>query len=157
MPSVNEIAPSFELKNQDGQLVALDEFEDEIVVVYLYPRADTSGCTTEACGFRDDWDGFMERNVTVFGISDDPVGDIKKFHEKYDLPFDLLSDETGEVASQYESYGEKKMFGNTFDGVFRNTFVIGRDGKIKRVFNDVSPEEHAEEILEAVDEIITDS
>lgn len=150
---VDADAPGFELKNQDDQMVSLDDFKDEIVVVYFYPRADTPGCTTEACGFRDAWDGFTEKTVSVLGISDDPVEDVKKFHDKYELPFDLLSDETGEVASLYDSYGEKQMFGNTFDGVFRNTFVIGRDGKIKRVFDDVSPEGHADEILEAIDEL----
>lgn len=155
MPSVDETAPPFELPNQDDETVSLEDFEGEIVVVYFYPRADTSGCTTEACAFRDDWDSFTSRNVKVLGISDDPVEDIKKFRDKYELPFDLLSDETGEVATQYDSYGEKQMFGNTFDGVFRNTFLIGRDGKIKRVFKNVSPEGHADEILEVIDEIST--
>lgn len=153
MLTEDEIAPRFELENQDGELIALDDFAGEIVVVYFYPRADTAGCTTEACGFRDDWDAFMEKDVAVLGISDDPVSDIKKFHEKYELPFDLLSDESGEISAKYDSYGEKQMFGNTFDGVYRNTYVVGGDGKIKRVFTDVSPEGHAEEILEAINEM----
>lgn len=153
MLTEDELAPRFELENQDGELISLDAFAGELVVVYFYPRADTAGCTTEACGFRDDWDAFMEKDVTVLGISDDPVADIKKFHEKYELPFDLLSDESGEISAKYDSYGEKQMFGNTFDGVYRNTFVVGGDGEIKRVFTDVSPEDHAEEILEAINEI----
>ncbi|MCO8253408.1 thioredoxin-dependent thiol peroxidase [Haladaptatus sp. AB618] len=144
-----QTAPSFELPNQDGDQVSLADF-DTTVVVYFYPRADTSGCTTEACGFRDSWEEFEARDVPVLGISDDPVSDLAKFREKYDLPFDLLSDESGDVASAYDSYGEKRMFGNTFDGVFRNTFVVGSDGTVEAVFEDVSPDGHADEILAAL-------
>ncbi|MGM0592145.1 MAG: peroxiredoxin, partial [Halobacteriota archaeon] len=93
-----------------------------------------------------------ERGVPVLGISDDPVEDAADFAEKYDLPFHLLSDESGEVSSAYDSYGEKNMFGRTFDGVFRNTFVVGPDGTIEQVYEGVSPEGHAEEILEDLDE-----
>ncbi|MCO8245263.1 thioredoxin-dependent thiol peroxidase [Haladaptatus sp. AB643] len=144
-----QTAPSFELPNQDGDQVSLADF-DTTVVVYFYPRADTPGCTTEACGFRDSWEEFEARDVPVLGISDDPVSDLAKFREKYDLPFDLLSDESGDVASAYDSYGEKRMFGNTFDGVFRNTFVVGSDGTVEAVFEDVSPDGHADEILAAL-------
>ncbi|MFH5799160.1 thioredoxin-dependent thiol peroxidase [Haladaptatus sp. CMAA 1911] len=143
-------APPFELPNQDGELVSLADF-DSTVVVYFYPRADTPGCTTEACGFRDSWDEFENRNVPVLGISDDPVADLTKFRDEYDLPFDLLSDESGEVASAYDSYGEKNMFGNTFDGVFRNTVVVGPDGTVEAVFEDVSPDGHADELLSALE------
>jgi peroxiredoxin Q/BCP len=146
-----ESAPAFELPNQDGEPVALSDFDDEYAVVYFYPRADTPGCTTEACSFRDRWDDYEDRNVTVLGISDDPVEDLADFKEKYDLPFDLLSDEDGSVASQYDSYGEKNMFGNTFDGVFRNTFVVGPGGDIEAVFEGVDPEEHADEVLAVID------
>jgi peroxiredoxin Q/BCP len=107
---------------------------------------DTPGCTTEACGFRDSWEAFAERDVPVFGISDDTVEDLDDFAEKYDLPFTLLSDPDGEVASKYDSYGEKNMFGKTFDGTFRNTFVV-HDGDIVAVFDGVSPDGHAEEVL----------
>lgn len=144
-----QTAPSFELPNLDGNQVSLADF-DTTVVVYFYPRADTPGCTTEACGFRDSWEEFEARDVPVLGISDDPVSDLAKFREKYDLPFDLLSDESGDIASAYDSYGEKRMFGNTFDGVFRNTFVVGSDGTIEAVFEDVSPDGHADEILAAL-------
>ncbi|WP_266077808.1 thioredoxin-dependent thiol peroxidase [Haladaptatus caseinilyticus] len=138
-------APAFELPNHAGEPVSLDDFDGR-VVVYFYPRADTPGCTTEACGFRDTWDEFAERGVPIIGISDDSVSDLEKFRDKYDLPIELLSDESGEVASAYGSYGEKNMFGKTFDGVFRNTFVV-RNGTIEHVFTDVSPDGHAQEIL----------
>lgn len=148
MLSVGDEAPEFELPDQNGDPVALADHADSPVVLYFYPRADTPGCTTEAAGFRDAWDEFQERGVAVFGISDDPIPDLAAFAEEYDLPFPLLSDEDGEVSSAYETYGEKDMFGNTFDGVFRNTYVVGTDGTITHVYEDVSPEGHAEEILD---------
>ncbi|MBO4248099.1 thioredoxin-dependent thiol peroxidase [Halomicrobium sp. IBSBa] len=144
-------APTFELPDQDGETVALSEYEGQRVVLYFYPRADTPGCTKEACGFRDEWDAFADRNVAVLGVSDDPVDDLAAFAAEYDLPFTLLSDEDGAVAARYDSYGEKNMFGNTFDGVFRNTYVIDPDGVIERVYEGVSPEGHAEEILTDLD------
>ncbi|GGL60806.1 thioredoxin-dependent thiol peroxidase [Halocalculus aciditolerans] len=152
MLDVGDDAPEFTLDNQDGDAVSLSDFDGRHVVVYFYPRADTPGCTTEACGFRDDWDEYEERDVAVLGISDDPVDDLADFAADYDLPFDLLSDEDGAVASQYDSYGEKQMFGNTFDGVFRNTYLVGPDGRIAAVFPDVDPEVHADEVLAALDE-----
>jgi peroxiredoxin Q/BCP len=144
-------APAFDLPNQDGTQVTLEDFEEQYVVVYFYPRADTPGCTTEACSFRDAWDDYAAADVAVVGISDDPVDDLADFADKYDLQFDLLSDEDGSVASQYDSYGEKNMFGNTFDGVFRNTFVVGPDQSIVAVFEGVDPEEHATEVLETIE------
>jgi len=145
-----DLAPDFDLPNQDGETISLEDYRGQRVVVYFYPRADTPGCTTEACGFRDRWDDFEAADVAILGISDDPVEDLVAFKEKYDLPFPLLSDESGVVASLYDSYGEKKMFGNTFDGVFRNTFVIGPDGKVEHVFEGVSPEGHADHVLETI-------
>jgi len=139
-------APEFSLSNQNGEEVSLDDLPGEYAVVYFYPRADTPGCTTEACSFRDDWDTYEEAGVAVVGISDDPVEDLADFREKYDLPFDLLSDEDGEVSAAYGSYGEKNVFGNEVMGVFRNTFVV-RDGEIVEVYEGVDPENHAEEIL----------
>ncbi|MCD2202485.1 thioredoxin-dependent thiol peroxidase [Halobacterium sp. KA-6] len=151
MLSEGEPAPDFELPNQDGEPVALSDYEDQYVVVYFYPRADTPGCTTEACSFRDNWDEYEQRDVPVLGISDDPVEDLEDFAEKYDLPFDLLSDEDGSVSSAYDSYGEKNVFGNEVEGVFRNTYVVGPDGDIVAAFEGVDPEEHADEVLEVID------
>lgn len=150
MLDVGSPAPEFTLLDQHGESVSLGDYRGQRVVVYFYPRADTPGCTTEACGFRDGWSAFEERDVAVVGISDDPVDDLAAFAEKYELPITLLSDESGEVAAAYDSYGEKHMFGNTFDGVFRNTYVVGGDGTIELVYEDVSPEGHAEEILAAL-------
>ncbi|WP_331233084.1 peroxiredoxin [Natronorarus salvus] len=149
MLDVGEEAPAFALEDQHGETVSSEEF-DGPVVVYFYPRADTPGCTTEACGFRDRYEEFDERGIAVLGISDDPVSDLASFAESYDLPFRLLSDPDGEVASAYDSYGEKEMFGNVFDGTFRNTYVID-DGTVVAAYEGVSPEGHAEEILADLD------
>ena len=148
MLSVGDTAPEFRLPDQDGETVALADYEDRDVVLYFYPRADTPGCTTEAAGFRDAWDEYQKREVAVLGISDDPVPDLAAFAEEYDLPFRLLSDEDGDVSSAYDTYGEKNMFGNTFDGVFRNTYVVGTDGTVTHAYEDVDPEAHAREILD---------
>jgi peroxiredoxin Q/BCP len=152
MLDVGDVAPEFSLSDQDGETVSLASFRGRRVVVYFYPRADTPGCTTEACSFRDATDEFAARDVAVLGVSDDPVSDLAAFAEKHDLPFRLLSDETGEVATAYDSYGEKTMYGRTFDGVFRNTYVVGPDGRIAHAFEGVSPDGHAEAVLAALDE-----
>ena len=151
MLEAGDEAPPFTLRDQDDEPVSLEDFRGRPVVVYFYPRADTPGCTTEACGFRDAWSAYEERDAVVLGISDDPVSDLAGFAEKYDLPFRLLSDPDGEVADAYGSWGEKNMFGRTFDGVFRNTFVVGPDGRVAAVHPDVDPEGHAEEVLADVD------
>lgn len=145
MLDTGDTAPAFELQDQHGEAVSLEEFEG-LVVVYFYPRADTPGCTTEACSFRDRWEEFEQRGIDVVGISDDPIDDLADFAGEYNLPIMLLSDEDGTVASAYDSYGEKSMFGNTFDGVFRNTYVV-EDGEIVAVYDGVDPEDHADEIL----------
>ena len=141
-------APTFTLSNQHGEDRSLPE--SGTAIVYFYPRADTPGCTTEACSFRDHWSEYEARGVAVFGISDDPVPDLAAFAEKHDLPVDLLSDEDGAVSSAYDSYGEKHMFGNTFDGVFRNTYVV-RDGEVVLAYEGVDPEGHADAILADLD------
>ncbi len=147
MLEVGTDAPTFTLQNQDDEPVSVPDPAAAYTVVYFYPRADTPGCTTEACGFRDEWDAFTDAGVTVVGVSDDPVDDLSPFAAEYDLPFDLLSDPDGAVASDYDSYGEKRMFGNVFDGVFRNTYVLDADGTVVLAYEGVSPEGHAGTIL----------
>ena len=143
-------APPITLSDQHGDTVTVDPADARYTVVYFYPRADTPGCTAEACGFRDEWDAFREADVAVVGISDDPVEELEPFAEKHDLPFTLLSDPDGEVASAYDSYGEKQMFGNAFDGVFRNTYVIDDEGTVALAYEGVSPEDHAVEIADDI-------
>ncbi|SDF20886.1 peroxiredoxin Q/BCP [Halorubrum xinjiangense] len=143
-------APEITLTDHRGETVTVDPAAASHTVVYFYPRADTPGCTAEACGFRDEWDAFEAADVAVVGISDDPVDDLEPFATEYDLPFTLLSDPDGEVSSAYDSYGEKSMFGNTFDGVFRNTYVLDREGTVVLAYEGVSPEDHAVEILDDI-------
>ena len=150
MLEAGDPAPDFTLPNQDGDPVSLADHRGEPVVVYFYPRADTPGCTTEACGFRDAWADYEAAGATVLGISDDPVEDLEAFRKKYDLPFDLLSDEDGTVASAYDSYGEKTVFGNTVQGVFRNTYLVDAAGDIAAVYPKVDPEGHAGAVLDDV-------
>lgn len=140
-------APDFELENQDGEPVALSDFQGQPVVLYFYPKADTPGCTVEAQGFRDHWAAFEDRDVAVLGVSNDPVEDLKAFQEKYDLPLTLLSDEDGTVASAYETYGTTEIRGETWEIAFRNTYLVDADGTIARVYEDVDPDGHAEALL----------
>jgi peroxiredoxin Q/BCP len=142
-----EDAPVFELRNQDGEAVRLSEYGGEQVVLYFYPKAGTPGCTAEACSFRDAWDEFEAAGATVLGVSTDPVEDLQPFREEHGLPFDLLSDEEGEVARRYDSFRTVEVDGETYDVAARNTFVIDEDGRIAAVYEAVSPEGHVEEIL----------
>ncbi|ELZ45821.1 alkyl hydroperoxide reductase/ thiol specific antioxidant/ Mal allergen [Halorubrum californiense DSM 19288] len=143
-------APAITLTDHRGETVTVDPAAAKYTVVYFYPRADTPGCTAEACSFRDEWGAFEDADVAVVGISDDPVDDLEPFAAEYDLPFTLLSDPDGEVSGAYDSYGEKQMFGNTFDGVFRNTYVLDEEGTVVLAYEGVSPEDHAVEILDDV-------
>ncbi|MDB2238026.1 peroxiredoxin [Halorubrum ezzemoulense] len=143
-------APAITLTDHRGETATVDPTAAGHTVVYFYPRADTPGCTAEACGFRDEWDAFEDADIAVVGISDDPVEDLEPFAEEYDLPFTLLSDPDGAVSNAYDSYGEKSMFGNTFDGVFRNTYVIDDEGTVVLAYEGVSPEDHAVEILDDI-------
>lgn len=151
MLEVGQQAPTFALPDQSGETVSLADYRGSRVVLYFYPRADTPGCTAEACSFRDRWQEYADRDVAVLGVSDDPVADLADFAAAYDLPFRLLSDEDGDVASAYDSYGEKNMFGNTFDGVFRNTYVVDEEGDIAFAYEGVDPEDHADDILADLD------
>lgn len=140
-------APPFSLPDQDSRTVSLADYEGQYVVLYFYPKADTPGCTKEACEFRDRWDAFDGRDVAILGVSNDPVENLERFADKYDLPFPLLSDEDGSVATAYDSYGTVEIEGETYDIALRNTYLIDPDGRIESVYEDVSPEHHAEEIL----------
>ena len=143
-------SPAITLPDQHGETVSVDPTDARYTIVYFYPRADTPGCTTEACSFRDEWGAFQDADIAVVGISDDPVDDLEPFADEYDLPFSLLSDPDGEVASAYDSYGEKQMFGNTFDGVFRNTYVLDADGTVMLAYEGISPEDHAVELIDDI-------
>ena len=146
-----DMAPDFELLSDSGEAVKLSDFKGRPVVLYFYPRADTPGCTTEACGFRDDYRAYEERGVVILGVSPDSVKQQAKFKGKHDLPFTLLDDTAHEVSEAYGAWGLKKFRGREYMGVMRTTFLIGADGKIVEVFEKVKPAGHSGEILEALD------
>ncbi len=145
-------APDFELPDQDGRTVKLSDFRGQPVVVYFYPKASTPGCTTQACGVRDHRADYEQANTVVLGISPDPVAKVKKFHEKEGLNFALLADEGHHVADVYGVWVEKSMYGKTYFGNERTTFVIDPDGKVAEVLRKVKPAEHDGLVLAALDQ-----
>ena len=142
-------APAFTAKNASGETVRLKDLRGQKVVLYFYPKDDTPGCTKEACSFRDASSVYKKRGIEVLGVSVDSEASHKKFAAKYDLPFTLLADTDHKIADAYGVYGEKKFMGRTYLGVKRITFLIDEKGKIKKIFEKVKPEEHAQDVLEA--------
>jgi len=140
-------APDFELPNENGETVKLSDLRGKPVVLYFYPKDDTPGCTTQACGIRDAYGEFEAAGAVVLGVSPDDEGKHTKFREKYELPFTLLADTEHSVAEQYGVWGEKKYMGRTYMGVSRWTFVIDEDGNVKKVLPDVKPANHADDVL----------
>jgi peroxiredoxin Q/BCP len=143
-------APDFELPDQDGEPVKLSDFRGEPVVVYFYPKADTPGCTTQACGVRDHQADYADLNAVVLGISPDSVAKVKRFHDKQSLNFRLLADESHAVAEQYGVWVEKSMYGRKYFGNERTTFVIDADGLVSEVLRKVKPGEHDAKVLAAL-------
>lgn len=146
--TVGQPAPAFTLPSGDGQPVSLAQFRGQWVIVYFYPRDNTPGCTTEACGFRDAYSELQQAQAVVLGISTDSVASHAKFARKYNLPFLLLSDSDGQVARAYGSYGPKKFMGKTYEGVFRHTFIIDPQGQIAQIYRKVKPETHAQQVCQ---------
>ncbi len=147
---VGVVAPTFKLWSTTGETIDLAALRGKRVVLYFYPRADTPGCTKEACGFRDAIASYQKLDVPVFGISPDPVKDVTKFAEKFKLNFPLLADEDHAIAEKYGVWQEKSMYGKKYMGAARVTFIIGPDGKIVKVFEKVKPEGHDREVLEVL-------
>ena len=143
------VAPSFTANNANGEAVRLKDLRGRKVVLYFYPKDDTPGCTKEACSFRDAFAAFRKRGIEILGISVDSEASHKKFTAKYKLPFTLLADPDHSIADAYGVYGEKKFMGRTYMGVKRITFLIDEKGKIRKVFEKVKPDEHAQDVLEA--------
>ena len=152
MPGVlkeGDKAPDFTVRDGEGKTVKLKDFRGKKVVLYFYPKDDTPGCTREACAFRDAFGKFKRRGIEVLGVSLDSEASHKKFAAKFDLPFRLLADTDRAISEAYGTYGEKKFMGRKYMGNHRMTFLIDETGKIKRIFDKVKPDEHAEEVLEA--------
>ncbi len=156
MPKVPEMklkpgdkAPEFSARADDGSMVSLCDFEGKTVVLYFYPKDNTSGCTREACAFRDSFAAFRKRGAVVLGVSTDSAKSHAGFRKKYQLPFTLLADEDKRMVQAYGVWGEKSFLGRKYMGTHRVTFLIGPDGRIRHIWPKVKPEEHAQEVLAA--------
>ena len=145
-------APAFKTTDENGETVSLKDLRGQKVVLYFYPKDDTPGCTKEACSFRDAFSKFKKRDIKILGVSPDNEKSHQKFITKYKLPFTLLADTGHSIADAYGVWGEKKFMGRTYMGIHRTTFLIDEKGKIKKIFEKVKPEDHADEVLEAFSE-----
>ena len=153
MIEAGHYAPDFTLPDQDGNPVVLADLRGQTVVLYFYPKADTPGCTTQACGVRDHLHDYSDAGAVVLGVSPDPVKAVKKFHDKQGLNFTLLADEDHAVCETYGVWAEKSMYGKTYWGALRATFVIDSEGVIRHVIPKVSPKTHDDEVLKALGEL----
>ncbi len=153
MTEQGDEAPDFELPDQDGRAVKLSDYRGQPVVVFFYPKADTPGCTIQACGVRDRRADYRRVGSVVVGVSPDPVAKVKRFHEKYSLDFPLLADEGHAVAESYGVWVEKSMYGRTYFGNERTTFIVDPGGRVAQVLRKVKPAEHDELVLNALAEI----
>lgn len=140
-------APDFALKDQSGKEHRLSDYQGKWVLVYFYPRDDTPGCTTEACGIRDQWAQFGKLKAQVFGVSADSVASHQKFAQKFKLPFPLLADEEKKMVKAYGVWGQKQFMGKSYLGIHRTSFLIDPKGRIAKVYEKVKPDLHAEEVL----------
>jgi thioredoxin-dependent peroxiredoxin len=150
MLKAGQAAPDFTLPDQEGEELTLSELRGQTVVLYFYPRADTPGCTTQACGVRDRSDEYAAAGAKVIGVSPDEPEAIKEFDDKYGLGFTLLGDVDHAVADAYGAWGEKSMYGKKYMGVLRSTFIVGPDGRIAKVFAKVQPKKHDDLVLKAL-------
>jgi peroxiredoxin Q/BCP len=148
--SAGDPAPSFELSADDGGVVSSESLAGSRYVLYFYPKDDTPGCTTQACGLRDSWSRVTETGVEIFGVSPDSVKSHAKFREKYALPYRLLADDGHRLAEAYGVWIEKTSMGRTYFGNERSTFVIGPDGRIEHVLAQVKPAEHVDQLVDAL-------
>lgn len=150
---IEKKAPEFEALAHTGKSIRLSDLQGKIVVLYFYPKDMTPGCTLEACDFRDQYTQFEKLNAVVIGVSADPIERHQKFAEKYDLPFYLLTDEEHKISQAYGVWKQKKMFGKEFMGIERSTFVIDKNGILRKEWRKVKVKGHAEEVLEFVKEL----
>lgn len=147
MVEINKKAPDFTLTADDGKKYSLKDFRGKKVILYFYPKDNTSGCTKEACSFRDNIKLFQKKNTVVIGVSKDSLDSHKKFKSKFNLPFPLLSDESLDVIKKYDVWKEKSMYGKKYYGVERSTFIIDEEGIVREIFRKVKVDGHIDEIL----------
>ena len=152
--SPNQPAPDFNLPDENGKMRSLAEFRGQPVILYFYPKDDTPGCTVEACNFRDDYSTYKENGVVILGVSPDTSKSHTKFINKFSLPFPLLADADHKVAEAYGVWGPKKFMGREYEGIHRTTFLIGPEGNILKVFENVKPDGHSGQVLNALKESV---
>jgi len=150
---VGDLAPDFVLNDENGRKHSLSAYRGQPVVLYFYPKDDTSGCITEACNFRDDYSAYEDEEVAILGVSADDEKSHLKFKEKFQLPFPLLADTNKEVVNKYGVWGKKSMYGKEYEGIHRTTFLIDADGRIAQIFKNVKPSIHSEEVLNAIEDL----
>ena len=150
MPEEGKKAPDFKLTDQNEKTISLSDYKGKNVILYFYPKDDTSGCTKEACSFRDDFPKFKKVDAVILGVSPDSVESHKKFVKKYNLNFSLLADENKEVIKKYDVWKEKSLYGRKYMGVERTTYIIDPLGKIKKIFRKVKVDGHNKEVMEAL-------
>lgn len=146
-------APAFKAPDQNGNMVSLSDFKGKKVILYFYPKDDTPGCTAQACNLKDNYKSLIDKGFQVVGVSVDSVKSHKKFQEKYDLPFPLISDEEKKIVDKYNLWGEKKFMGRTYMGTTRTTFLIDEQGVIRKIIAKPDTKNHTAELLAAWDEI----
>lgn len=145
---LNKPAPDFTITDQNGIVQQLNIYRGKWIVLYFYPKDDTPGCTKEACSFRDHYDELTQKNITVLGVSADSVSTHQKFAQKYHLTYPLLADTEKKVISLYDAWGKKKKLNQEYEGILRNTYLINPQGIIKKIYKNVTPENHGKEILQ---------
>ena len=148
--NVGDVAPGFSGLDSNGNKIELSDFKGSKVVLYFYPKDDTPGCTAEACSFRDNYSQLLDAGVVILGVSPDSVKRHAKFIQKYNLPFPLIADEQKEIINLYGVWGLKKFMGKEYDGVYRETFIIGQDGRIESIIEKVKTKESAEQVLASI-------
>jgi len=142
-----DLAPAIEAKDENGELITLEEYRGKKVVLYFYPKDNTPGCTAESCDLRDNYSQFVEQGFEVIGVSADSEKSHSKFKSKYDLPFRLISDVDRKVLQDYGAWGDKKMYGKSFLGIIRTTFIINEDGYVEKIIKKVKTKEHSKQIF----------
>ena len=144
---IGDLAPEVKGVDQNGKTISLKDFKGKKVIIYFYPKDDTPGCTAEACNLRDNFNDWISKGFIIIGISPDPITSHKKFAEKYNLPFSLISDSDKEILQTYNAWGEKKMYGKTYQGVLRKTFILDENHKIEKIIEKVDTKDHTNQIF----------
>ena len=148
MLNIGDAMPRFEVVDQDGNLVSSEDFKGKKTIIYFYPKDNTSGCTAEACNIRDNYDRFLAEGYNVVGVSKDSAASHKRFAQKYELPFTLLSDPSTQILQDFGAWGEKKMYGKVSMGTLRKTFIFNEEGILEKIIEKVDTKNHASQILD---------